>query len=146
MHNAPSIDQSKKKKPCVIYFYNKNKVGIDVVDQLLRQYSTHTASRRWPFAVWTYILEIVALNSWVIHKKVTGEKISRREFILDLLESLRIKYVAERALLCPDPISNTVPLPKRRKCAVKGCVNTTKTVCHICKLRTCGKCVRPVIK
>ena len=140
MQNAPSIDQSKKKKPCLIYFYNKNKVGVDVVDQMLWQYSTHTASRRWPYAVWTNILEIAALNSWVIYKKVTGEKISRRDFILDLLESLRTKYVAERVLLCPDPISNTIPPPKRRKCAVKGCVNTTKTVCHICKLHTCGKC------
>ena len=72
MHNAPSIDQSKKKIPCVMHFYNKNKIGVDVVDQMLRQYSTHTASRRWSFAVWTNILDIAALNSWVIYKKVTG--------------------------------------------------------------------------
>ena len=140
MHNALSIDQSKKKKPCVIHFYNKNKISVDVVDQMLRQYSTHTANRRWSFAVWTNILDIAALNSWVIYKKVTGEKISRRNFILDLVESLRTKYVVERTLLCPDPISNDLPPPKRRKCAVKGCMNTTKTVCHICKLHTCGKC------
>ena len=62
MHNAPSIDQSKKKKLCVIHFYNKNKVGVDVVGQMLRQYSTHTASRRRPFAEWTNILDIAALN------------------------------------------------------------------------------------
>ena len=74
MHNGPSIDQSKKKKTCVIYFYNKNKVGVDVVDQMLRQYSTHTTNRRWPFAVWTNMLDIAASNSWVIYKKVTGEK------------------------------------------------------------------------
>ena len=67
MHNAPSIDQSKKKKPCIIHFYNKNKVGVDVVDQMLRQYSTHTASRRRPFAVWTNILDIAALNLWVVY-------------------------------------------------------------------------------
>ena len=33
MHSAPRIDQSKKKKPCVIHFF-KNKVGVDVVDQI----------------------------------------------------------------------------------------------------------------
>ena len=107
---------------------------------MLRQYSTHTASRRWSFAVWTNILDIATLNSWVIYQKVTGEKISRRDFILDLVESLRTKYVAERALLRPDAISNDLQPPKRQKCAVKGCVNTTKTVCLICKLHTGRKC------
>ena len=146
MHNAPSIDQSKKKKPCVIHFYNKNKVCVDVVDQMLLHYATHTASRRWPFAAWINILDIASLNSWVIYKKATGEKISRRDVFLDLFESLRIKYVAERALLRPDPISNNLPSSKRRKGAVKECVNTTKTVCHICKLHTCGKCVQASYK
>ena len=142
----PALTNARRKKPCVIHFYNKNKVGIDVVDQMLRQYSTHTASQRWSFAVWTNILDIAALNSWVIYKKVTREKISRRDFILDLVKSLRTKYIVERTLLRPDPVSNDLPPPKRRKCAVKGCVNTTKTVCHICKLRTCGKCVQPSYK
>ena len=67
-------------------------------------------------------------------------KISGRNFILDLVESWRTKYVAERALHRPHSISNDLPPPKRRKCAVKGCVNTTKRVHHICHLHTCGKC------
>ena len=86
------------------------------------------------------MLDIAALNSWVIYKQVTGEKICRCDFILDLVESLRTKYVAERALLRPDPLSNDLRPLLRRKYAVKGCVNTTKTVCHICHLHTCGKC------
>ena len=28
MHNAPSTDNTEKKKPLVIHFYNKNKVGL----------------------------------------------------------------------------------------------------------------------
>ena len=140
MHNAPSIDQSKKKKPCVIHFYNNNKVDINVVDQVFRQYSTHMASTRWDFDVWTNMLDIAALNSWVTHKKVTGKKISKRNFFLNLVESWRTKNVAELTLLRPDPVSNDLPPPKRRKCAMKGCVNTTKTVCHICHLHMCGKC------
>ena len=74
----------------------------------------------------TNILDIAALNSCVIYKKVTGEKISRLDFIQDLVESLRTKYVAEGALLRSDPISNNLLPPKRRKCAVKGCVNIQK--------------------
>ena len=85
-------------------------------------------------------MDIANLNLWAINKKITGEKISRRDFILDLVESLRSKYVTERASLRPDPVSNDLSPPKRRKCVVKGCVGTTKTVCHICHLHTCGKC------
>ena len=86
------------------------------------------------------MFDIAALNSWVIYKKVTGEKISSRNFILGLVESWTTKNVAKTASLRPDSISNNLSPPKRRKCAVKGCVNTTKTVCHICHLHTCGKC------
>ena len=51
MHNAPSTDNTEKKKTLVIHFYNKNKVGVDVFDQMVRQYTTHSASKRWPLAV-----------------------------------------------------------------------------------------------
>ena len=45
-----------------------------------------------------------------------GEKISWRDFIHDLVESLRIKYVTESGLLRPDSISNDLPPPKRQTC------------------------------
>ena len=60
--------------------------------------------------------------------------------LLDLAESWTTKNVPKRASLRPDSISNDLPPPKRRKCAMKGCVNSTKTVCHICHLHTSGKC------
>ena len=46
IHNSPSVDDSAKTKPDVILFYNKNKFGVDVVDQMVRKYSTYSASRR----------------------------------------------------------------------------------------------------
>ena len=134
----PALTKTRRINLVLFIFYRKNKVGVDVVDQMPRHYSTYTGSRRWSFTVWTNTLNIAALNSWFIYRKVIGKKISRRDFIRNLVESLRTKYVAEQALLCPDPISNDLPSLKRRKCAVKRCVNNTKTVCHICHLHTCG--------
>ena len=96
MHNAPSTDNTEKKKPLVIHFYNKNKVGVDGFDQMARQYTTHSASRRWPLAVWTKVLDIASLNAWIIFRKTTGSKVSRRDFILDLIEGLKQNYVAQR--------------------------------------------------
>ena len=93
VHNSPSVDDSAKNKPDVILFYNKNKVGVDVVDQMVREYSTHSASRRWSVAVWCNILNIATLNAWILCKKATGKTISRKNFILQLIEELRAQYV-----------------------------------------------------
>ena len=93
IQNSPSVDDSAKNKPDVILFYNKNKVGVDVVDQMIRKYSTHSASRRWPVAVWCNILNIAALNAWILYKKATGKTISRKNFILQRIEELRAQYV-----------------------------------------------------
>ena len=46
MHNSPGTDATKKKKPLVLQFYNQNKVGVDVFDQMARKYTTHGATRR----------------------------------------------------------------------------------------------------
>ena len=93
IHNSSSVDDSAKNKPDVILFYNKNKVGVDVVDQMVRKYSTHSASRRWPVAVWCNILNIAALNAWILYKKAIRKTISRKNFILQLIEELRAQYI-----------------------------------------------------
>ena len=46
MHDATSTDGTEKRKPLVIYFYNKNKAGVHVFDQMVRKYTAHTSSRR----------------------------------------------------------------------------------------------------
>ena len=141
MHNAPSTDNTEKKKPLVIHFYNKNKVGVDVFDQMARQYTTHSASRRWPLAVWTNVLDIAASNAWIIFRKTTGSKVSRRDFILDLIEGLKQNYVAQRkntSFRVDIPLESR--LGKRRKCFSKNCNNATVTTCRLCLQPTCGKC------
>ena len=39
------LDSTEKKKPLVIHFYNKNKVGVDVFDQMARLYTKHVSKR-----------------------------------------------------------------------------------------------------
>ena len=48
MHDSPDTDTIEKKKPLVIHFYNHNKVGVDVFEQMVRLYTIHAATRRWP--------------------------------------------------------------------------------------------------
>ena len=45
MHNSPGTDATEKKKLLVVQFYNQNKVGVDIFDQMTRKYTTHAATR-----------------------------------------------------------------------------------------------------
>ena len=62
MHNSPSTDAAKKKKPLVVQLYNQNKAGVDGVDQMAKKYTTRAATRQWPLALSTNLLDIAALT------------------------------------------------------------------------------------
>ena len=119
MHDSLATDSTEKKKPVVIHFYYKNKVGIDVFDQMARMCTTCAATRRWQMAVWTTILDMAGLNSWILFKKASESRISRRAFILQLFEELRSAYASNNTKQkVNDPEKNYQRLSgKRRKCA-----------------------------
>lgn len=120
-----------------IHFYNENKVGVDSVDQMARMYSTHSASRRWPLAVWANILDLTCINAWIIFKEATQQPISRRNFLLQLIEELRGLETLKQV----QPLSvEFEPSKKRRKCQQVNCRNCTSTICRQCKKMTCGNC------
>ena len=89
MHDSTDVDTSnEKKKPEIILFYNANKVGVDCFDQMARLCTTRSASGRWLVAVWGNISDIAAINSYVLYKRVANNRITRRQFILMLVENL----------------------------------------------------------
>ena len=139
MHSAPDVDTgSPKQKPCVILFYNQNKVGVDCFDQMTRLYTTRSASRRWPLAVWGNILDIAAINAKVLFVKSDGKHISRRQFIFQLIKNLCNE--PEPTVSFFDAIPAAYPTCKRRKCHGKSCNNATTCLCLSCTKPTCGTC------
>ena len=123
IHNSPSVDDSAKNKPDVILFYNKSNVNVDVVDQIVRKYSTHSASRRCPVAVWCNVLNIAALNTWILYKKATEKTISRKNFTLQFIEELRAQYVqqnTEESTANNRKLQQSHGPKKRRKCTKQG--------------------------
>ena len=71
LHPTLKIDNSEKKMPEVVHFYNSTKYSVDVLDQMARKYTTKSASQRWSIQVFFNILGMVAINSWVIYKETT---------------------------------------------------------------------------
>ena len=117
-------------------------VAVDVFDQMVMLYTTHAATRRWPTAVWTNILDMAGLNSWILFRKASGSWISRTAFILQLSEELTSAYASnnkKRKLNDPEEDYQR-PSGKRRKCAGKQCKNNTVTICQRCRKPTCRKC------
>ena len=139
MHVNPYVDETNKRKPDLIHFYNKNKCGVDAADSMLRMYSCRCGSRRWPVAVWQNLLDVAVLNSWVCYRIATNSKITRKKFLMNLIIQLTSKQ---------EPIdqANNIATTKR-KCSIVMCKNKSQTTCRTCKKVLCGThCDNPVEK
>ena len=69
LHLSVELGESEKKKLEKMKFYKKSKCGIDVADQMARQYSVEADTRRWPVAVFYNILDLSGINAFVFYKK-----------------------------------------------------------------------------
>ena len=68
-HMSVELGKSEKKKTKKMELYNKTKCGVDVADQMARQYSVKAGTRWWPVAVFYNILDLAAINAFVLYKK-----------------------------------------------------------------------------
>ncbi|KAJ8277134.1 hypothetical protein GJAV_G00071830 [Gymnothorax javanicus] len=143
LHHDVAIGTDRKRMPETILLYNSTKVAVDVLDQMARLYSVKGATRRWPVAVFSNMLDLATVNAHVLYKGCTGENISRRSFILELAKELRADLMAaKQPTLTRIPEAEQQPLPKKRQCQVNtGCKkNMTWYTCAKCSKPTCGKC------
>ncbi|XP_066516461.1 piggyBac transposable element-derived protein 4-like [Hoplias malabaricus] len=142
MHQTVSTDNSTKKLPDTVYYYNSTKGGVDAMDQMARLYSVKGGTRRWPIAVFYNILDLAAINAHILYKQCMNVNISRKTFILELVKELcarqRIANVAARRRLLPESPFSPI---KRKQCQVGRCSgNKTFDICETCKRFVCGKC------
>ena len=85
--SATDIGTNRKKIPETVQFYTKTKCGVDILDQTARRYSTRAAARRWPVHVFYNILDLAAINAWIIYRGVTGKKRVGMPFSFSLLRN-----------------------------------------------------------
>ena len=69
-------------------YYKHTKSGADNIDQMARLYNTKVASRRWSLQAFYYILDFAAINVKIVYNETNGTKLSRRKFILHLIQEL----------------------------------------------------------
>ncbi|XP_049308583.1 piggyBac transposable element-derived protein 3-like [Bactrocera dorsalis] len=87
-----------KRKPAAIMHYNKTKVGIDAMDQMLTHYTTKRKTKRWTLAFFYNIVDVMALGSFIICKENNNytKSDARRKFLYDLSEMLAHPQIESR--------------------------------------------------
>ncbi len=109
---------------------------VDILDQMEKKMTTIASSRRWPLHKFYNILDLSGINSYILYTEVTGEKISRRKFLLRLAEELW-EMVTEQKV--SNSTTSKKVNKKRKTCFASNCNNKTTNQCIQCEKFVCGK-------
>lgn len=118
---------------------------MDVVDQMARKYNVKAGSFRWPPQVLFNILDLAAINAWILYKTCTGSKISKKELLFYLAEELagenkNIGHKSDASLASPSTSK------VRKSCKIGYCKkNRSNNFCIYCKKIICGKCTNKIL-
>lgn len=149
-HTSISIEKNGKRIPETIRFYNSTKYGVDMTDQMARKYSVKSKSQRWPAQIFFNILDLAGINSWVLYRETTGEKISRQQFLFQLAEELAedFQHELQKEKEIIQQTSTNSSSNSRKRCEIGFCKeNKTTKICFKCNKYVCGKCAfeNPII-
>uniref|UniRef100_A0AAV2MEA5 PiggyBac transposable element-derived protein domain-containing protein n=1 Tax=Knipowitschia caucasica TaxID=637954 RepID=A0AAV2MEA5_KNICA len=122
MHNFVQTEDTTKRKPNTVTLYNTTKRGVDVMDQMVREYSVRSGTRRWPIAVFYNMIDMAALNAHVLYQACTGKQERRVDFLVELARELAHCHVdakkgQKEEMLRKQP--STLSPGKRPLCQVK---------------------------
>ncbi|KAJ8394423.1 hypothetical protein AAFF_G00046340 [Aldrovandia affinis] len=69
MHDDQAVSHnSGKRKPEVIQYYNRTKIGVDLMDQMVHTFTCKRQVRRWPMALWHNLIDVATLNAYTTLK------------------------------------------------------------------------------
>jgi len=96
------VTNTETNIPEVIEFYNMTKGGVDVLDKLCHDKTTKRKTRRWPLRYFFGILDISAVNSYVLFKwnanRDSWSNDARSKYLKNLALSLVKPFMEERVM------------------------------------------------
>ena len=106
---------------------------------------TRRRSFRWTLQVFFNILDLAAINAWILHKECTGSKISRKEFIFYLAEELSGENKENICQRSDASFMSPSTSEVQKSCQVGYCKkNRSNNCCIYCKKIVCGKCTNKI--
>ncbi|CAM4571666.1 unnamed protein product [Leuciscus chuanchicus] len=100
-HKEATVSTGEERKPDVILDYNKTKGGVDSLDQMVAAYTCKRKSNRWPMVVFSNMLDVSALNAFVLWSEINpawnaGKTFRRRIFLEELGKALVSPQIERR--------------------------------------------------
>lgn len=160
MHHDRAIDSETNKSEITMY-YNCTKGGVDALDEKCVVYCTGRRTRRWPMAIFYRVLDISAVNAFVMYNAFKDNPVTTRlDFMLDLASSLvkqqmerrvtdfhltfELRACIRRVMGKPEekPQPSSEKLEKRKTCYLCDPKKKRKTsyLCYGCKKPICLEC------
>lgn len=97
-----------------------------------------------PLQVFCNMLDLAIINARILYQSVKEEKISRRRFIMRLVEDI-IEHGNIQSTHACFTQANQSTQPTRQQCQVKLCKgNKSSGVCIKCGKVTCGTCTKTI--
>jgi hypothetical protein len=83
IHNAPvegnyCNDRGKARKPQIVMEYNHHMGYVDKGNRLTNSYNTSLRTFKWTKNIFSHLLGLAILNSYILHSSCGGKKISHR--------------------------------------------------------------------
>ena len=145
VHNSTQLTDNVKRKPLIIQDYNRNKSGVDSLDQKIMAFRPYRTTKRWPCVIFYDLLAYAMHASWVIYcLKYPDSSLvkykNRKEFLYQLTHQLVTPLIKARKsspdykylhrdvklsmdfmiALCEDSITKTNSLLETSKVAKSG--------------------------
>lgn len=96
-HNEQEVMDDSKKKPICIDFYNSQRCGLDIVNEMLKDYCSQPTCNNWPLVVSSFIIDLSALNGATIFSYNCPEKYdTRRNYVNNLALQLVTAHLVRR--------------------------------------------------
>ncbi|KAI4817221.1 hypothetical protein KUCAC02_009497, partial [Chaenocephalus aceratus] len=58
---------------------------------------SESGTRRWPVAVFYNVLDLAAINAWLLYQSCMSQNIPKRDFMFQLAHELRAEWMASKA-------------------------------------------------
>ena len=154
------------KCPNVVKHYNKHMGGVDLLDSLLGRHKNRMRSKKWYLRTFYHLLDVTAVNAWLLYRRVHGDKMRLADFREEVAESLckmghrnvakrgrpsnnteqQIQMKKKRGFTSHVPVKNVRLAnishwpdwkPTRKRCKMPQCKSLTYVHCTKCGVALC---------
>lgn len=96
--NPCDIDETKSE---MIKFYNNTRKAVSSMDECCQTFSCERATKRWPFALFTNLINVCGVAAFIIHNGIHGDgnsasDFTRKQFLTELSDELAFDQIVKR--------------------------------------------------